>query len=323
MSRLRRALAAAFALLLPAAAEAQDWQPDRPVRFLIGYPPGTGPDVVGRLVAQGLARRLNGTVVVENRAGAGGVIGADAVARATPDGYTIGLIPAAPLAVNPHLIARMPFDPLRDVSPIAPIAAATSGLVVHPSVPANTVPELRAWLGAQGGRVSCNGSTIGSLLHMAMAMTIREWGADCPLVHAAAGAPAATDTLAGRIPVLFDNLSVVRGPVAAGQLRLLAVTSAARSPALPDVPAMSEFIPGFEAVSWFGLFAPRGLPDAPAARLEREMVAVKADPETVARLANLGVEPLPGGREALATRLREEHARWGRVIRENNIRLEQ
>lgn len=305
-----------------ASAQGPEWQPDRPIRFVTGFAPGTGPDVVGRLVAAALARRLGQPVVVENRGGAGGTIGTDALSKATPDGTAIGLVAAQAIAVNPHLMARLPYDPFRDLTPLAPIAAATSGLVVHPSVPARTPLELRDWLRAQGGRVSCNGATIGSLLHMAMVTMLREWHVECPLVHAPAGGASATDTLAGRLPVHFDNLAVIRGPASSGALRLFAVTSAARVPSLPDVPAMAETIPGFEAISWFGLFGPRGLPDAIAARFEREMRAVSADPEMVERLANLGVEPLPGGREALATRLREEHARWGRVIRENDIRME-
>ncbi|WP_376096744.1 Bug family tripartite tricarboxylate transporter substrate binding protein [Roseomonas sp. CCTCC AB2023176] len=299
-----------------------DWRPERPVRLIVGYAAGTGPDVVGRVVATALAARLGQPVVVENRVGAGGTIGTDAVAKAAPDGTTVGLVAAASIAVNPHLMARLPYDPLRDLTPVAGIAMATSGLVVHPSVPARTPEELRDWLRAQNGRATCNGATVGSLLHMAMAMAVREWGVDCPLVHGPAGQPSVTDTIAGRMPVLFDNLSSSRGAIAGGQLRLLAVTSATRSPAFPDVPAMAESLPGFEAVSWFGLFGPRGLSDAAAARLEREMEAVRSDPEVVSRLANLGVEPLPGGREALGHRLREEYARWGRVIRENNIRME-
>ncbi len=313
----------AVALVLAAPADAQEaWQPERPVRFVIGYAPGTGPDVTGRVVATALARRLGQPMVVENRVGAGGTIGTDVVAKGAPDGSVVGLVAAASLAVNPHLMARLPYDPLRDLLPLAPVAVAQLGLVVHPSVPARTPAELRDWLRASAGRVTCNGSTVGSLLHMAMAMTVREWGVDCPLVHAPAGAPSVNDTLAGRMPVLWDNLSVIRGPVAGGALRLLAVGSPTRSPAFPDVPPMADLIPGFDAASWFGLFGPRNLPDAVAARFERDMAAAIADPEVVARLAGLGVEPLPGGRAALAARLAAENARWGRVIRENGIRLE-
>ena len=314
-------LLALVALLLATPAAAQPaWSPDRPLRLVVSYVPGVGPNIVGRLMAQGLSRRLGQPVVVENRPGAGGTLGADAVAKAAPDGYTLGAIPAAPIALAPFLMARLPYAPQPDLTPLGEFAAFASGVLVHPSVPAANLPELRDWLRAQGGRATCSGSTIGSLLHITMAVVLREWGVDCPLIHYVQ--PSLPDLLAGRTVMGVDNVSVIQGAVRGGQLRMLAVTAPHRLPAFPDVPALAESMPGFEALSWIALFGPAGLPEPVAARLERELRAVAAEPETVQRLEGMGGFVLNGGRVALAERLARETGRWGRVIRENNIRVE-
>ncbi len=319
-------LGAALPMLGGGGAGAQQaapsWSPDRTVRVVVGYAPGVGPDLIGRLVAEQLQRRLGGaSVIVENRPGAGGTLGTEAVARAAPDGLTLGAIPAAPIAVNPHLGQRIGYDPLKDLTPIGPIAAFGSFVLVHPSVPVQRLEELGPWLRAQRGQAACNGSTVGSLLHITMALLVKEFGADCPLVHSAATG-AMPDMIAGRLQVGADNIAVAAGPVRGGQLRALAVTTAGRLPAWPDLPAVAEQIPGFEAVSWMGLFGPAGLPAPVVARLSAALEAAKADPAVVARLDQLSAVALPGGPEALAERLRTEHAKWGRVIRENNIRVE-
>ncbi len=214
----------------------------------------------------------------------------------------------------------MPYDPLRDFTPIGEFAAFASFVVVHPSVPATNLAELAAWLRAQQGRVTCNGATVGSLLHISMAMLIREWGVECPMTHYVQAAQ--PDLLSGRTPVGVDNVGTTIGAVRGGQLRALAVTSRQRQANFPEVPAVAETIPGFEALSWVGLYGPRGLPAPVVARLEAALAEAAAEAEVMARIDGMGGFMLPGGAAALATRLAAEHARWGQVIRENGIRLD-
>jgi tripartite-type tricarboxylate transporter receptor subunit TctC len=326
MVRLVRLLAALLLAITAAgvavAQPAAGWRPDRPIRILVGYPPAVGPDLIARALAAELQKQLGGApVIVENRPGAGGTLGAEAVARAAPDGLTLGAIPAAPIAVNPHLSSRIPYDPLRDFTPVGPVAAFGSFVLVHPSAPVRSLAELGPWLRANGASTNCNGATVGSLLHIAMAMLVQALGADCPLVHSAAAGSLA-DMIAGRLQVGVDNIAVAAGPVRAGQLRALAVTSAQRLPDWPDLPAVAEVVPGFEAVSWMGLFGPTGLPPAVVARLAAALADARDDPGLLARFAQLSAIPLPGGPEALSTRLAAEHAKWGRVIREAGIRVD-
>jgi tripartite-type tricarboxylate transporter receptor subunit TctC len=318
----RRTLLAGAALgVLAAPASAQAW-PSRPIRLIAPFPPGGGTDFIARLVADRIPARTGWTMVVENRPGAGGNIGLDAVAKAAPDGYTLGVGQTSNMAVNPALYPSMPFDPLADLTPIGTIAAQPNLLVVSAESPWRTVAELVAAARARPGELVAANAGNGTVGHLAGELFARAAGVQVLHVPYRGAAPAVADLLGGRAQLFFSNPLAVGPLLTGGRLRPLAVTSAARARGLPDVPTLAEQgFAGFDVRLWTGLVGPARLAPATVAAVNAALQAVLADPETQARMASEGSEPFPGTPAEFAAFLRREHETWGRVVREAGIRL--
>jgi tripartite-type tricarboxylate transporter receptor subunit TctC len=318
--------ASALAAALPARVRAQSlpssW-PDRPIRLIVPFPPGGGTDVISRQLADRMAAEAGWTIVVENRAGAGGNIGLDAVAKASPDGYTIGMGQASNLAVNPALYAHMPFDPLKDLAPVAAVASQGLIAVVSARSPFMTLADLVAAARVKPDAVSLAHAGSGTIGHLAGEMLARQAGARVLIVPYKGIAPAVTELLGGQVDVLFGNPLAVMQLVTSGQLRPIAVSSAHRLAALPAVPAVAEQgFPGFDAVNWSGLVAPAHTPDAVITRLNAVALAALARPDMIERLALDGSEPFPGSAAEFAAFMRSEAAKWGAVVRDIGLRVD-
>jgi tripartite-type tricarboxylate transporter receptor subunit TctC len=315
-SLARRGLFAAIAAtLLPAAARAQGF-PDRPLRLLVGFPPGGVTDIVGRVVAEGMARELGQPVVVENRPGAAGNIASQQVARAAPDGYTLLLTTNASHGANPSLYANVGYDPVRDFSPIGLVASVTNVLVVHPSVPAQTVEELVALSKRQPGTLNFASPSTGAAGHLVGEMFKARTGADLTHVPYRGAAPAQADVLAGRVQMMFGTLQTVLEPVRAGQLRALAVTSRERIPQLPDVPTLAQtVIPGFSADAWFAVLGPAAMPSAIVARLNEAMRKALLDRTLRERLTQQGLTIAASSPAELGRFIEAELVKWGDAVR--------
>jgi tripartite-type tricarboxylate transporter receptor subunit TctC len=311
---MMRALLAVVALLATPALAQEAW-PSRPVRMLVGFPPGGGIDLLSRALAADLAKAIGQPVVVENRGGAGGNLAADAVAKAAPDGYTLGAIPAGPMVINRHLYRSMPFDPLADFRPIAQFAAIPVVLLGANALPARDLPSLVAHVKAAASPLPCGTPGASTTQHLATLMLMQALGTECTLVHYRGTGPALPDLISGTIALYTDTVVTGLPPARDGRARALAVLSAARIPQAPDVPAAAETVPGFVAETWLGLFGPRALPEAIAARLEAATIAAARDPAVVSRLAELGAVPTGVASAPLAALIREQDARWGPVAR--------
>jgi tripartite-type tricarboxylate transporter receptor subunit TctC len=310
----RRVLASAgSAVAFPHIAFAIDY-PTRPVRIIVGFPPGGSADIITRLVAQALSERTGQSFVVDNRPGAGSNIGTEAVARADPDGYTLLSVSVAN-AINPTLYAKLNYDYVRDFVPVASIDVVPNVMDVNPSVPATTVPEFIAYAKANPGKISMGSGGIGSSPHVAGELFKMMTGVDMLHVPYRGVAPATTDLLAGQVQVLFDTVPASIANIRSGRLRALAVTTRTRSEALPDVPAMAEFVPGYEASSFHGIAAPKGTPPEIVAKLNAEINAALADLKLKARLADLGGVVLTGTPADFGRFMAEEIDKWGKVVR--------
>jgi tripartite-type tricarboxylate transporter receptor subunit TctC len=313
---------AASAAALPAAsriARAQAY-PTRPVRIIVAAAPGGANDIVARLTAPWLSERL-GQFIVENRPGGSNNIGTEAVVRAPPDGYTLLLVDST-AAINATLYDKLNFVFLRDIAAIAGILRLPYVLVVHPSVPATTVPQLIAYAKANPGRINMASPGTGTGPHVAGELFKLAAGIDMVHVPYRGGGPVMTDLLGGQVQVLFGTTSLTIEQVRAGKLRALAVTTATRWEGLPDVPTVGEFVPGYEASSVFGLGAPAATPAEIIDRLNKEVNAGLADARMKARLAELGGTVLPGSPADFGKLMAEETEKWGRVIRAANIKPE-
>jgi tripartite-type tricarboxylate transporter receptor subunit TctC len=313
---------AAGALALPALARvaaAQAW-PTKPVHLIVGFAPGGGTDITARLIASWLADHLGQQFVVENRPGAGTNIATEAVVRAPPDGYTL-LLAGLPNASNAALYDNLKFDFMRDIVPVAGISRDFFVVVVNPSLPANTLPEFIAYARANPGRIYMGSAGIGSGNHLFGELFKYATGVNLVHVPYRGAGPALVDLLGGRIQVMFAPLSIAVEHVRAGRLRALAVL-ASRMPQLPDVPAVAEFVPGFEASFWAGLGAPKNTPAAIVATLNRQVNAALADPAIKARLEQHGAAPLPGSPADFGKLIADETERWGKVIRAAGIKAE-
>lgn len=306
-----------FALASPAfRVLAQANWPERPVRLIVPFPPGGSNDIIARFLAEALRDRLGQPFLVENRSGAGGNIGADIVAKATPDGYTL-LISAPPaFAINEHLYRSMPFNPERDLSPIALVASVPMVLMVPAESPARSLTDLIAMARREPGRLTFGSSSIGGTNHLAGELLKNLAGIDIVHVPYRGAAPAMTDLIAGRLQLYFDNMPGVLPQVREGRVRALAVAGAERAAALPDLPTMAEAgLPGFEASSWFGMAAPAGTPAALTARINAAVLAALAEPVLRERLASAGAGPGRLDVEGFTRFVAAERARWGRVVR--------
>jgi tripartite-type tricarboxylate transporter receptor subunit TctC len=312
--RLLRLVAFVAALpVLPRMTRAQTY-PSRPIRLVVGFPAGGPNDILGRLIAEWLSSRLGQPVEVENQAGSSGNIATASVVRAAPDGHTLLLCGPAN-AISASLPDKLDFVFLRDIAPVAGITREPLVLLVHPSVPANSVAELIAHAKAEPAKVRMASTGAWSSPHVSGELFKMLTGIAVETVHYAGGGPALKELAAGNAQMMFEPMSAAIGPVRAGKLRALAVSTAARSAALPDIPTVADTVPGYEASAATGIGAPRGTPAEIVDRLNREINAAFADPVMKARLADTGGMPLPGMPAEFATVLADETEKWGKVVR--------
>ncbi len=317
---LQLAGAAVGASLTPRVALALDY-PTRPVRLVVGFTAGSTGDVFARLMGEWLSQRLGQSIVVDNRPGAGGNIGTAEVVRAAPDGYTL-LAVATPNAINATLYEKLEFNFIRDIAPVASICQSPLVMAVLPSFPARSVPEFIAYAKANPGKVSYASAGIGTPLHIAGEMFRMAAGIEMVHVPYRGGPQAQTDLLGGQVQVMFDPLPEAIKFVRSGNLRALGVTTAKRSEALPDTPAIGEFLPGYAASAWYGMGAPRGTPAEIIDRLNGAINAGLADPTIKARLADFGAAALVGSPVDVATFIADETDKWGKVIRFAGVKAE-
>jgi tripartite-type tricarboxylate transporter receptor subunit TctC len=311
---MNRSICILLAMAFATAAAAQSF-PSKPVRVVITYPPGGSTDVVGRALAAKLTEVLGQQVVVDNRGGAGGIIGSDIVAHATPDGYTVLLGTSAGMSINPLLHKKLPYDVQRDFAPISLVVINPQALVAHPALPANTVQELIKLARTKPGQINYASPGVGSPNHMGMELLKSMTGINVVHVPYKGGGPAMTELLAGQVQLLFNSIPSVLPQVKAGRLKALAVGSARRSPAMPDVPTVAESgVPGYEYATWYGLFAPAGTPRPVIAQLNKAVAAALKNPELAQSLASQGSEPNPTTPDELARFVKSEHDRWSRVV---------
>jgi len=295
--------------------------PARPVRMVVGLTAGSASDIVARLVGQWLSERLGQQFIVENRPGAGTNIAAEAVVRSVPDGYTL-LLAASPNAINASLYDKLSFNFISDIAPVAAISREPNVIVVNPSLPTRTVPELIAYAKANPGRINMASAGNGTTSHLAGELFKMMTGVNMVHVPYRGGGPALTDLLAGQVQVFFPPMVVPVGQIRAGKLRALAVTTATRSEALPDVTTVGEFVPGYEASVWFGLGVPKGTPAEVINRLNQETNAALTDIKIKVRMAESGGTVLPGSPADFGKLIAEETEKWSKVVREANIKPE-
>jgi len=312
---------AAGATVLPAVSRAAWAQayPARPVRIIVGFGSGSAADILARLIAQWLSERLGQPFVIENRVGAGGNLGTEAVVRAPPDGYTL-ILCASTDTINATLYDKLNFNFIRDIAPVAGIARGPNVLVVHPSFPAKTVPEFIAHAKANPGKVSFASAGIGSVSHVSGELFKATAGINMVHVPYRSLAPALTDLIGGQVQAIFSSTPPSIEFVRAGKLRALAVTSTMRSEALPDLPTIGDFLPGYEATLFTGLGAPKNTPAEIVERLNKEIKAALADAGLKVRLADLGNIPMPMTPADFSKLIADETEKWGKVIRAGNIK---
>jgi tripartite-type tricarboxylate transporter receptor subunit TctC len=302
----------------PRIAKAQAY-PTRSVRLIVGFAPGGGADIMARLMGQWLSERLGRTFVVENRSGAGTNIATEAVANAAPDGYTL-LLATSSNAFNATLYDDLKFNFLRDIAPVAGVHREPHVIEVNPSLPVHTVPEFIAYAKADPGTINMASGGVGSGNHVAGELFSMMTGVKLAHVPYRGAAPALVDLMGGQVQVMFAVISSSIGYVRAGKLRALAVTTASRSPVLPDIPTAAEFVPGYEASFWTGVGAPKDTPVEIVDTLNREINAALVDPRMRARFAELGATALPGSAADFGKLVAEETERWGKVIRTAGIK---
>jgi tripartite-type tricarboxylate transporter receptor subunit TctC len=306
---------------LPAVSAFAQTYPSRPVRWIVGFAPGGATDLIARMMGQWLSERLGQSFVIENRPDAGSNIGTEAAVNAAADGYTL-LLTAPANAVNATLYDKLNYNFLRDIAPVASISREPNVMVVNPAVPAKTVPEFIAYAKTNPGRINMASSGNGTSVHVAGELFKLMTGVRMQHVPYRGAAPAITDLLAGQVQVMFASMPSSIEYIRTGKLRALAVTTAARSPALPDIPTIGDDVVGFEASSVYGVGAPRKTPAEIIAKLNAEINAVLADPKAKARLAELGGTVLSGSPADFGKLLAEETEKWGQVVRAANIKAE-
>jgi tripartite-type tricarboxylate transporter receptor subunit TctC len=314
-------LAALAALCVPLTAAAQSaTYPVRPVRMIVTLAAGGAVDSVARMIAARLSEQLGQQVVVDNRPGAGGSVGGEAVARANRDGHTLLMAANGTIAVSPHIVPNLPYDALRDLAPISLVVTSPLGLFVHPSLPARSVKELVALAQSRPGTINYGSSGNGSTGHLATELLKVAAKIDVVHVPYRGAAPALNDLIAGQTQMQVTAVSGAMQFITGGKLRALGVTAPKRLAVLPDLPAIAETLPGYEVVSWYGLFTTAGTPPAIIARLHQETVKVVEYPELKSRLTALGLAPETSTPEAFAAMTRAESAKWGKLIKSLNIK---
>ena len=303
---------------VPRIATAQAY-PTRPVRLIIGYPPGGSADITARLLGQWLSERLGQPVVVESRPGAGTNIATETVVNAPPDGYTLLLVAPAN-AINPTLYEKLNHNFMRDIAPVAGLIRFPNVIVVNPSVPAKTVPEFIAYAKANPGKPNMASSGAGSTIHVSGELFKMMTGINMVHVPYRGGAPALTDLISGQVQVMFDNVPTSIEFIRAGKLRPLAVTTAARSNVLPDLPTVADFVPGYEASAWYGVGVPKGTPEAIIGKLNKETNAILADPKARARFDELGASLIAGSPAEFGQLVADETEKWAKVVKFSGAR---
>jgi tripartite-type tricarboxylate transporter receptor subunit TctC len=320
MNLLRRRFLylAGAAIAAPSLAWSETY-PVRPVHMVVGFAAGGGADIVARLIGQALSEKLGQQIVVDNRPGAATNIATEVVARAAPDGYTL-LLANSPNSINTTLYDNLSFDFMRDIVPVASIGRVPLVMVVNSAFPAKTVPEFIAYAKANPGKVNMGSGGNGAPDHMSGELFKAMAGVGILHVPYRGVAPAIADLLGGQVQVIFGTMPAVIALIKSGKLRALAVTTAARSDQLPDVPTIGEFVPGYEASQWYGIGAPKGTPAEAIERLNRETNAVLADPKMQARLAELGASVLPGSPADFGKLLADETAKWAKVVKLSGVK---
>lgn len=304
-----------------AGVRAQSW-PSRPIRLVVPFPPGGPSDTLARVLAQPLGERLGQPCIVDNHPGAGGTLGSELVARAAADGHTLLLATTSTHSIAPALSAKLPYDAVADFTPIAALADAPGVVLVPQSSPATTLRELIELARRRPGQLSYASSGIGTIVHLSTEYFKAETGTYIVHIPYRGTALAMNDLVAGTVDLLFDSVLTGLPQARAGRVRALAVTSLQRSPLAPGLPAVAEVVPGYEAVTWFGLYGPRGLPPELAARLNEVVNGVLAEPDMRERLARMGAEPTGGSAAAFSQRVQAETLKWARLAAERGIRLE-
>jgi tripartite-type tricarboxylate transporter receptor subunit TctC len=314
-SDILRAAALAAAIAIHGAASAQAW-PAKPLRIIVPFPPAGGADIVVRQMAPRLSDRFGQQVVVENRPGAGGNIGAELIAKAAPDGYTVGVLTTAVLAFNPSLDVKLAYDPVKDFRPVTLLANIPYFFVANPSVPANSMRDVIALAKGSPGKFAYGHSGNGTLAHLSGELLKMMTGVDIVAVPYKGGAPAAMDVVGGQLAFGIVELPAAQPQIRAGKLKALGVTTARRIAAAPDVPTISESgVPGFDTLGWFGVVAPAGTPVEVVSRWNAEIVGALNVPETRDRLAAMGAEPAPSSIADFDAFIKSEIVKWARVVR--------
>jgi tripartite-type tricarboxylate transporter receptor subunit TctC len=314
-----------LAILLGLAAQcalAQDY-PNKPIRLIASYSPGSSVDIIARLIANSLSQQLGQQVIVENKAGAGGDIATDYVAKSPKDGYVLGIASPAPMTVNPVLRKVMPFDPAKDIAPISLIAVGPNIILVNPNVPVRTLPELIAYIRANPGKVSYGSAGFGTSGHLAGELFRSLTHTDIQHIPYKGNSEAITDLMGGRTQMVFTGLPPVLSFVESGRLRAIAVADFKRTPSLPDLPTVAEAgLPGAESGAWYGIMAPAGTPSAILDKLNAELAKTLKRPEILSQFAKLGVEPAGDTREAFAAMMVTERAKWKKLFAGRDVAID-
>jgi len=318
---MRRSAFVILGMAVAAVACAQNY-PVKPIRLVSPYPPGGANDILARIVGQKLGENLGQQIVIENRGGATGNIGAEYVAKAAPDGYTILMGQASNLTINVSLMSKMPYDPVRDLAPVTLVATTPNLLVVHPSLPVRTVKELIDLAQARPGAINYASNGAGTLSHLTGELFKLQTGTNLAHIPYKGGPPAVIDLVAGQVSVLFTAIPTAVTQVRAGRLRAIAVTGLKRVDAIKEVPTVAETVPGFESSQWWGMFAPPGTPADIIDKLNAEVARMLVDAEVKARFANEGADAIGGNPREFAAYLKADYEKWGKVVKEAGIRPE-
>ena len=318
---MRFALALCLALSLAVDAAAQPY-PAKSIRFIVPFPPGGSADILARAIGQKAGESLGQSLVVENRPGAGTAIGAEALAKSAPDGYAIMIGTVSSHAINPALNPKLPFDPVRDFTPVSLVASIPFAMIVHPSVPAKTVPEFVALARAKPGTLNYSSAGSGTSNHLAGELLRSMTAIHIVHIPYKGSAPALNDLISGQVSLMFDLVLTAAPHVRSGAVRGLAVTGARRSSVLPDLPTVAESIPGYEVSAWFGIFAPAGVPQPVVQRLNAEFMKALREPDLRQRLASQGAEPLTSTPDEFAAYLRAEIDKWAKVVKVAGMKVD-
>jgi tripartite-type tricarboxylate transporter receptor subunit TctC len=321
----RRAALAALALTvahasLPAFAQGGGKWPDKPIKLIVPFAAGVSPDVVSRIIAEPLGRALGQPVVIDNRAGAAGIIGAEAAARSPGDGYTLFMTVNSIMGINPSVYAKLPYDPLKDFVPVTQVARVPYVLITGNNQPDKSLKDLLAHAKAKPGAVEYGSLGVGSGPHLVMEMMNNMAGVR--MVHIPYKGSPLTDVIAGQVPLAFEPATTAIPLVKTGKVRALAVTSAKRSSALPDVPAVAELLPGYEGDGWQGFYMPAGTPKEIVQRMNTEIAKILKQPDVQQKLAELGLQPVGSTIDEFALVSRKELEKWGKLAKANNLRVE-